>query len=675
MRRIVTLFVLAALVPLVFMSAVFGVVALRGQGMEFERQARDQARLGAALLTTRLSGDMRAVDMLSASAAFDPRYPGGFDRERFAMIAARVLSSQKGWRAISVSNAAGERVLDLPRPIGGRLGPIVERASHARAVRSKKVVVGSLASGPRGRLALAIRAPVIRQDEARFVVSAVVDPAELEKIVTSQVRHSQWNLELVDPNGRVVVDTGEDPPGALAGAAFQEARAAGVGALSPHLPGGVAGLVLDGPSEGWSVFVSAPSRLYDQPRQGMVLILIIGAAGGLALAMAAIWIFRKEITAQQQHAQVMVESQRLEALGRMTGGVAHDFNNLLTPIIGGLDLLRPRIGEDARSLRLLDGAMGSAERARTLVSRLLAFARRQPLDEQDVELGALVQGLEELLVRTLGPNIALKVDLPGEPAPVRVDPAQVELALINLAVNARDAMPSGGELTITVTEVVANAKDGLEAGRYACVCVRDSGEGMDELTLKRAIEPFFTTKPVGRGTGLGLSMVHGLAAQSGGALKLKSAKGEGTMAEIWLPIARTQVLETPLLPAAVSTGAILVVDDDAAVREATAEILKEHGWAVETAASMSQAVALLKHDRPIAAMVTDVVMPGGGGAELIAEARRLRPDLAVLVISGYAPRLEQIPANVRRLAKPFRSAELIASVQRLVAGDTDAVPD
>jgi signal transduction histidine kinase len=245
----------------------------------------------------------------------------------------------------------------------------------------------------------------------------------------------------------------------------------------------------------------------------------------------------RDVTSLRDTQEALRQSQKMEAMGALTGGVAHDFNNLLTPIVGSLDLLQRKGLGSEREQRLIDGAMQSAERAKTLVQRLLAFARRQPLQTQAVDVRALIDGMGDLVASTSGPRVRVEIDL-GEGLPAaRADSNQVEMAVLNLAVNARDAMPEGGTLTISAKSVhIGQSEDsGLRPGRYVRLAVADTGLGMDEATLKRAVEPFFSTKGIGRGTGLGLSMVHGLASQLGGDLAITSKPGLGTCVELYLP--------------------------------------------------------------------------------------------------------------------------------------------
>ncbi len=366
------------------------------------------------------------------------------------------------------------------------------------------------------------------------------------------------------------------------------------------------------------------------------------------------------------------EAQKLETIGQLTGGVAHDFNNLLTPIVGSLDLLRRRIGTDERTQRLITAAMQGAERARTLVQRLLAFARRQVLEPRAVDVAALVDDMRELVLRSLGAGVRLDVALADDLPPARVDPGQLELAILNLAVNARDAMPEGGALTITVDRQSAGAghTNGLRHGDYVRLAVEDTGAGMDEATLRRVVEPFFSTKGIGKGTGLGLSMVHGLAAQSGGGLFLHSRPGAGTRAEIWLPIANEPPPQQPGLdgaaPQADRRCRILLVDDEPLVRMATADMLADLGHAVTEAGSGGAALEALRSGPPPDLVITDYLMPGMTGAQLAAEIRAMLPGQPILIATGYAGLAGNAMADLPLLPKPFRRAELAATIDRLV---------
>jgi signal transduction histidine kinase/CheY-like chemotaxis protein len=368
------------------------------------------------------------------------------------------------------------------------------------------------------------------------------------------------------------------------------------------------------------------------------------------------------------------EAQKLETIGQLTGGVAHDFNNLLTPVMGNLDMLRRRISDDdLRSQRLIENALQATGRAATLVQRLLAFARRQDLQPRAVDVSGLLIGIEDLLTRSIGPTIAVTVDVvPNLPA-ARVDPSQLELALLNLAINARDAMPGGGRLTIEVRdeEVRATRVDRLKEGRYIRISVIDTGVGMDASTLKRAIEPFFSTKGLGKGTGLGLSMVHGVAAQSGGALKLSSTPGIGTRADLWLPIADEEAVASEQMQVeavlAARPATVLLIDDEELVRVGTAEMLTDLGYSVIQVGSGVEALAVLRSQEiVIDVLVTDYLMPGMSGADVVREASRIRPGLPTLLMTGYTNLVQGPGADLPRLSKPFRQAELAARIAELM---------
>jgi signal transduction histidine kinase/CheY-like chemotaxis protein len=370
--------------------------------------------------------------------------------------------------------------------------------------------------------------------------------------------------------------------------------------------------------------------------------------------------------------EALRQSQKLEAMGQLTGGVAHDFNNLLTPIIGGLDLLQRRGIDHERAGRIIDAALQSAERAKTLVQRLLAFARRQPLQRTAVDLPSLIEGMADLVSSTSGPQIKVLVDVPQGLPPALADANQLEMAVLNLSVNSRDAMPDGGTLTISAAlkEVGAGHRSTLPSGSYIRLAVADTGVGMDEETCKRAIEPFYSTKGVGRGTGLGLSMVHGLVAQLGGALSIQSRLGFGTIVELWMPLAdelpeRGAAQPDAKLPQA--TGMALVVDDEDLVRASTAEMLSDLGYYVVEASSGDEALKLLESGLRPDVIVTDHLMPGLSGTELARAVREQLPATRVLVISGYAE-IDGLPADIPRLGKPFRRGELISAIADLGRG-------
>jgi PAS domain S-box-containing protein len=380
-----------------------------------------------------------------------------------------------------------------------------------------------------------------------------------------------------------------------------------------------------------------------------------------------------ETTERRAAEEALRQSRKLEAMGQLTGGVAHDFNNLLTPIMGSLDLLRELLAGREREQRLIGNALQAADRAKTLVQRLLAFARRQPLQAMPVDLRKLILGMTDLIATTTGPGIELAVDLAVDLAPAMVDANQFEMAILNLCVNARDAMPAGGRLLLSAIEeeVTADHRCGASPGTYVRLAVTDTGVGMDDDTLARSIEPFFSTKGVGKGTGLGLSMVHGLVAQLDGALTIRSVPMHGTTVELWLP---TSTLSTshaapaqtsPPRPRAETLA--LLVDDDDLVRASTAETLSELGYAVIEAASGDEAMRKLESGSKVDVLITDYQMPGMTGVELAMLVRRQYPVTRILLVSGYADH-QGVPAEIPRLTKPYRRADLASALAAMTSG-------
>lgn len=366
--------------------------------------------------------------------------------------------------------------------------------------------------------------------------------------------------------------------------------------------------------------------------------------------------------------EALFQAQKMQAIGQLSGGIAHDFNNLLTVILGNLEIVHKRVGDDPKISRLLENATQGALRGVSLTQRMLAFARRQELKTESVDIAQLVQGITGLLRSSLGPGIRIDTRFPEDLEPVLADTNQLELALLNLATNARDAMPDGGTVSITAEPqvVLELGHSDLPAGRYVRLSVIDTGEGMDAHTLASARDPFFTTKGLGKGTGLGLSMVHGFMEQLGGRFILKSEKAQGTTAELWIPVAVAGMANKPALPhiepVVVPRLSVLVVDDDSLVLTSTSLLLEDLGHRVVSATSGAQALALFDQGEVIDLMITDMAMPKMSGAQLAHAVRVLKPDLPIILATGYAERLEGFAAQLPRLPKPFTQMNLVAII-------------
>ncbi|WP_061937936.1 PAS domain-containing protein [Aureimonas sp. AU22] len=386
-----------------------------------------------------------------------------------------------------------------------------------------------------------------------------------------------------------------------------------------------------------------------------------------------------EMTRREGVEEALRQSQKMEAIGQLTGGIAHDFNNMLAGVIGSLDLMRRRIESgDVEALeRYRVNAMQAAQRAATLTARLLAFGRRQSLDLKALDLNAVVQGMEDLLRRTLGENIAIRTVLAPEPLVARTDVSQLENSLLNLAINARDAMPEGGRLTITARAATATeASAAARAGPFAVLEVADTGSGMSQETLAKAFEPFFTTKPIGQGTGLGLSQIYGFARQSGGHVAIESREGEGTTIRLLLPaegveVAVDAVAHSGEAPAG-EGETVLVVEDEGLVRMLIVDVLGDLGYQPLEAVDAAMALPILESGARVDLLVTDVGLPGMNGRQLAEVARRLRPDLKILFVTGYAEsasvRGEFLGDGMDLIAKPFEYEALGAKVREMIVG-------
>ena len=382
----------------------------------------------------------------------------------------------------------------------------------------------------------------------------------------------------------------------------------------------------------------------------------------------------KERTRERETALAQLfEAQKMDTIGQLTGGVAHDFNNLLMAVLGSLSLLEKRLPDDPRSHRLLQNAVQGAQRGAALTQRLLAFSRRQELKPEAVDVLLLVSGMRELLERALGHGVELRTQFEGPLPPALVDANQLELALLNVALNARDAMPNGGTLTISASKYsqsVDGADSSLASGDYVRIRIADNGIGMDETTLAKATEPFFTTKGPGKGTGLGLSMVHGLAAQSGGLLRIHSEPNVGTTIELSLPMAKaaTQTAAVSAPPSApapyVGPCTVLIVDDDLLVMTGMSAMIEDLGHTPIEAHSGPEAIAKLASGLEIDVVITDHAMPAMTGLQLARNLQEKYPDLPVILATGYA----ELPGDagslgILRLAKPCNQYEIAMAIQ------------
>jgi len=415
-------------------------------------------------------------------------------------------------------------------------------------------------------------------------------------------------------------------------------------------------LISDGPTgaEQWSHVTRVPIR---------------DASGAIShLAM-----LERDVTEQRTLEARLRQSDKMQALGTLAGGIAHDFNNLLTAILGSLELAGPKVADQPRVQRLIENARGAAERGASLTKRLLSFSRAHDLQARPVDVNTLITGMSDLFGRSLGGLVTVRTDLEDGLPAVQVDPDQLELAVLNLCINARDAMPDGGAITVATRRLAISGDPEIADGPYLGISVTDEGTGIPEEILRRVCEPFFTTKAVGQGTGLGLAMVFGLAQQSKGRLVIDSVVGRGTRVELALPFADQapeQAAEASgAVPVAGRRARVLIVDDDPQVRHVTASFLTAFGHSTTEAGDGEAALRLLQDGR-YDIVVADLAMPGMSGIDLAAEIRDRDPGLPVLILTGHAEAM-QIPDDLPVLTKPFRSADLAARVATLLDGGAE----
>ena len=415
-------------------------------------------------------------------------------------------------------------------------------------------------------------------------------------------------------------------------------------------------------------------------------VIVATRTGELAAANIAL---RSQIADREAVEASLRQAQKMEAVGQLTGGIAHDFNNMLQAIGGNLELMHRRIeqGRAAETARYVASARTTVDRAAALTNRLLAFSRRQALQPRPVELDALIVGIEELLRGTVGPAITVTLDMDNGIWPVLCDPNQLESALLNAAINARDAMPDGGRLTISTRPLSLGKadvvdQDGARPGDHVEIALADTGIGMEEATRTRAFEPFFTTKPLGQGTGLGLSQLYGFVRQSGGFVRLESKPGRGTTLRLYLPRHGTEAIEgvsqAPHVEAkrATSHRIVLLVEDEVAVRVITSEWLRDLGYHILEAEDGPTALDVLTRTDHLDLLVTDVGLPNGlNGRQVADAARERRPDLPVLFITGYAGSVleNQLEPGMQVIRKPFALDELAARIAAMLEQRVDVV--
>jgi signal transduction histidine kinase/CheY-like chemotaxis protein len=704
-RRVLTVSVTLSLV--VVTIAIVGLAELRRNAID---DARHRAASYSHLLAAHMDRVVSAVKARLREIASQSHHLGGPEgrREQWNYVLNAAHSGSSAIAAISILDLEGRiRHSSLREIVGLPISDIVGQERFAatwgrvRGESGGDVVVGApLVSPSFGRLVLPFSARLpAANDEVEGVVSAAFDPEAFRNFYrevqikggTLRILHASGATFLREPADGAERVLQNDP----VLNAYREGRRQGE-IIGPLVDGGPELITSYDNVEGADliVVVTLDQNIVLGPWQRFAL----SASFMLVCVLAAFWVavvlmlrqlaaretVESELLKQQQET---AERQRLESLGQLTGGVAHDFNNLLTVIMNAADSALLRAPKEVRPM--LEAVLAAAENGASLVRQLLAFARRQSLKFEPLDLNEAVSQVEDVLRRTLGSLIDIQLAQGRDLWPAYADRAQVESALLNLAINARDAMPDGGKLTIETQNVVldeayAEANAEVAPGEYVMLAVSDTGAGMAPEILDRALEPFFTTKQVGRGSGLGLSMIYGFAKQSKGHLKIYSEVGRGTTVRLYLPRAIgddgvQRLSESGVARDGPGTETILIAEDEPQVRALAVASLQERGYNVIDAANAAEALAVLEGDIPIHLLLTDIVMPGSmTGKELAEEALKRRPGIKVLFTSGYADasvmRNGLVSAGAKFLSKPYRSSQLAAEVRALLDEPQPSAP-
>jgi signal transduction histidine kinase len=670
-RSLVTLGV-AAMLPTVVFAAVSVFYLLRAERERVTNSTIAQSEYVMTLVDTQLQRHLAALDVLSSSIYFETR-----NWSEFYWRVQRLLAANPLWESIVlIDSQRREEVFDLHRPFGAPrpIAPVHEHDLR-RVLTSGTALVGDIESHERPVVWLYVPARV--DGKITHVIAVSLKSSILQNTLTAYASPDATGA-IVDADGDFVART-VDYHARVGTPATQYVR----DAIRNGKGGLYSGTTYEGlknytayfvsPTSGWSTHLAVASGSIDTPTRLSFVAAGIAALGGLALGGFLIVLVLRDIAERRRAEEMLRQSQKMEAIGQLTGGIAHDFNNLLTAVIGNLDMIRTRAAGNDRLQRMADNALEAARKGAKLSSQLLAFSRSQRMNVGPVDLAQLLGGMSGLLAQSVGPSVRVDVRVDEDARFVVSDANQLELALLNLAVNARDAMPEGGTLTIKARHV----EDTERRLPHVELAVSDTGTGMTEEVRARAIEPFYTTKPTGQGTGLGLSQVYAVARESGGSLHIDSEPERGTTVRMMLPagtppLVRTDV-EAP--PATTVPGAqsreptrVLVVDDDKLVRRFMAESLRSLQYHVTEAESGTQALATMERER-FALLVVDFAMPGMNGADAARAAQERQPGIKVLMVSGYADSaaVEAALGTARQLRKPFDLAELGAAVAETLA--------
>jgi signal transduction histidine kinase/CheY-like chemotaxis protein len=628
------LLALAAFMPLGAYAAFNGYISLKARQAGIDDQIVASAHALSETVDRQILSGLDEVQTLAAAPALDPK---GGSLATFAILARRTRSRHPEWSAVILLDPDGRWLFNTDST-AHRLAN--DLPSLREAVRTRAAAVGDIVSDSDGQWGVPLRAPVIRDGKLIYVVTVVIRPAFVHGLIDSLRGPASWIVGVVNGYGHIVARSADDGHSVGRGLNAEAAAARARGGGGTYRGRTLSGLDTQSaywmsPVTHWSVHIGILRDIYEAPLRQMAVTLLAGFLVCLLLAAALVVLWVRDFDMRRSHAAAVEQATRIDALGRLTGGVAHDFNNLLTVIQGNAEILSRRLKDMPQAEKSLMAIRTATDRAAKLTRQLLVFARGGPAGPVVVDLAAKIEDLLGPISQLVGAGVVVDTALePGLP-PVSVDPLQLEAALLNLAANARDAMDGAGRMEISLRQ----------SGPWVALEVRDAGAGFDPAVLARVFDPFFTTKPVGKGTGLGLSQVYGLMKGVQGEVKASNPPGGGGMVTLLFPPS-TQPLAPVEGPATASVPSrdapaggpdgVLLVDDNDAVRVTTAAYLRECGLTVLEAADAARALEVLRTVR-VEAVVSDIVMPGEMDGMALAQVIRTRwPGLPVILVSGYS---------------------------------------
>jgi signal transduction histidine kinase/ActR/RegA family two-component response regulator len=650
----------ASLIPVIILAAGMEWFFVTEQRKSLDDEVQTRAETIAATVQRELNTQVQLLSVIADS----PRFDLPISRSSFAETARRLRDRIPGWEQIRVSDEAGTVVLSLPPLDPSSSRQVVDTESYGRLLQSGKPVIGNVVVGPKGRAAFAIRVPIERKGKLQAILSAVIRPQAVTDLLAATGLPAGWPAWVVDGQGNLVASTGAPELAGKSGDEFASFSGPGFGNALLKSGGTLRAAESSLAETPWRVRVGIPAEEYDRLANKAWMLLIAGGCLTLLLSGAAAFLLLREIDARNRERESMANWQRMDALGKLTGQAAHDFNNLLMVFQSGVEGIKRRRSDEERISILLGHMSDGVTKGKAITQRLLSFSRRSNQGATHVELDRKLAAIEPLLRQALNDAVTMDFELGDDLWPVHVDPAGLEIALINLLTNAREAMREGGKVTVSARNVPeAGLEDPTLRGAFVAVTVTDAGKGVDASNLGRVFEPFFSTKENGQ-AGLGLTQVHSFAQAAGGAVKVSSLVGYGSAFTLLLPKSSApKIPRQEMYTGSELAKAILIVDDTPASLESVRLALEGLVPRIFTAERGAEALEILERHPEIDAIVSDIMMPEMSGIEFAEAVARKNPRLPIVLMTGYSDKLEA-GAEIARpvVAKPFRNEDLATAL-------------